>query len=75
MKNLPFTKSQIDQWVKDIPTPFYVYDEQGIIDTVNAVNQAFSWNPGFREYFAVKATPTPYILRLMKSLGCGADCA
>ena len=75
MKNLPFTKSQIDQWVKDIPTPFYVYDEQGIIDTVNAVNQAFSWNPGFREYFAVKATPTPYILRLMESLGCGADCA
>lgn len=75
MKNLPFTKAQADIWVSEIPTPFYVYDEQGIMDTVKDLQQAFSWNYGFREYFAVKATPTPAILRLLESLGCGADCA
>ena len=75
MKNLPFTKAQADIWVSEIPTPFYVYDEQGIMDTVKDLQQAFSWNYGFREYFAVKATPTPAIFRLLESLGCGADCA
>lgn len=75
MKNLPFTKNQVETWVKEIPTPFYVYDEQGIVDTAKDLHQAFSWNPGFREYFAVKATPTPAVLRLLESLGCGADCA
>ena len=75
MKNLPFTQDQVNTWVKDIPTPFYVYDEQGIMDTVKDLQQAFAWNPGFREYFAVKATPTPAVLRLLESLGCGADCA
>ena len=75
MKNLPFTKDQVETWVKVIPTPFYVYDEQGIADTAKDLQQAFAWNPGFREYFAVKATPTPAVLRLLESLGCGADCA
>lgn len=75
MKNLPFTKQQTDVWVQNIPTPFYVYDQTGIETTVQALHRAFAWNTGFREYFAVKATPTPAILRMLESLGCGADCA
>lgn len=72
---LPFTFEQVSLWKETLPTPFYVYDEEGIRNTVNAINQAFSWNEGFREYFAVKATPNPSILRLLRSLGCGLDCA
>lgn len=72
---LPFTFEQVSLWKETLPTPFYVYDEEGIRNTVNAINQAFSWNEGFRECFAVKATPNPSILRLLHSLGCGLDCA
>ncbi|MCF0140590.1 MAG: diaminopimelate decarboxylase [Mogibacterium sp.] len=75
MKNLPFDLNAAKAWVDKHPTPFYVYDEKGIADCVRRVYDAFSWNPGFCEYFAVKATPTPAILRLLASLGCGADCA
>ena len=57
------------------PTPFHLYDEAGIRDTARAVNAAFSWNPGFREYFAVKACPNPFILKLLHAEGCGVDCA
>ena len=74
-KELPFTFAQAAAWRSTWPTPFYVYDEAGITKCVNDLYKAFSWNPGFREYFAVKATPTPGILRLLHSLGCGADCA
>ncbi len=74
-KTLPFSYEQIQDWAGKYPTPFYVYDEAGIRDTVRAVNDAFAWNPGFREYFAVKATPTPAILRIMKDMNCGADCS
>lgn len=73
--SLPFTKDDAEKWALDHPTPFYVYDEEGIRSCVNALYKAFAWNKGFKEYFAVKATPTPGILRLLKSLGCGADCA
>ena len=58
-----------------IPTPFYVYDEKGIRDNAKAVKDAFSWNPGFREYFAVKANPNPYILNILKEYDCGTDCS
>lgn len=76
MKNkLPFTNDQIRGWVNEHPTPFYVYNEQEIIERVRLLQQAFSWNPGFREHFAVKATPTPAIIRLLAELGCGTDCA
>lgn len=61
--------------VDQIPTPFHLYDAEGIRDNVRAVQNAFSWNPGFREYFAVKATPNPTILKLLKDMGCGVDCA
>ena len=74
-EHLPFTLEDALRWKETYPTPFYVYDEEGIRACVNEVYDAFSWNEGFKEYFAVKATPTPGILRLLKSLGCGADCA
>ena len=72
---LPFTLSQAQNWRETYPTPFYIYDEAGIRRCVQELYRAFSWNPGFCEYFAVKATPTPGILRLLAELGCGADCA
>lgn len=61
--------------IKDYPTPFHIYDEAGIRKTARALNQAFSWNPGFREYFAVKATPNPFILKVLHEEGCGVDCS
>ena len=57
------------------PTPFHLYDEAGIRRTARALRQAFAWNPGFKEYFAVKATPNPFILRILREEGCGADCS
>ena len=74
-KKLPFTLAQAKTWRETYPTPFYVYDEAGITKCVTDLYRAFDWNPGFCEYFAVKATPTPGILRLLQRLGCGADCA
>ncbi|WRS30551.1 diaminopimelate decarboxylase [Actinomycetaceae bacterium MB13-C1-2] len=59
----------------EIPTPFHLYDAKGIRDNVRALQEAFSWNPGFKEYFAVKATPNPAILHLLKDMGCGVDCS
>lgn len=69
------TKEQITEIVKTYPTPFHIYDEKGIRENAKAVKEAFSWNPGFREYFAVKATPNPYIIDLMREFGCGFDCS
>ena len=57
------------------PTPFYLYDEKGIRETVRKLYKAFSWNKGYKEYFAIKATPTPAILRILKEEGCGVDCS
>ena len=72
----PFVSlEQIQEIKKTYPTPFYIYDEKGIRENARAVNRAFSWNKGFREYFAVKATPTPGILQILKEEGCGADCS
>jgi len=61
--------------IKRYPTPFYLYDEVGIRQTARSLTKAFSWNKGFKEYFAVKATPNPHILEILKSEGCGADCS
>ena len=61
--------------VKQYPTPFHLYDEKGIRENARKVNAAFSWNKGFKEYFAVKATPNPYILKILKEEGCGTDCS
>ena len=76
MKKTPFvTLEQVREITAQIPTPFHLYDEAGIRANARALKQAFSWNPGFREYFAVKATPNPYILQILHEEGCGCDCA
>ena len=69
------TKAQLEEIVKTYPTPFHLYDEAGIRKNAQAVKEAFAWNPGFREYFAVKATPNPYILNILKDYDCGCDCS
>ena len=74
-KNLPFDLDLAHSLAQSYPTPFYLYDAAGIRRCVKALQAAFSWNKGFREYFAVKATPTPAILSLLRDLGCGMDCA
>ena len=73
---VPFiTKEKAEEIAKKYPTPFYVYDEKGILDNAEELLKAFSWNKGYKEYFAVKATPNPEILKLLKSVGCGVDCS
>jgi diaminopimelate decarboxylase len=75
-KKTPFvTKEQLDEIVKKYPTPFHLYDEKGIRQTARDLYKAFSWNPGFKEYFAVKATPNPTILKILREEGCGTDCS
>ena len=72
----PFTtKEKLQEIIKDIPTPFHIYDEKGIRENARKLKQAFSWNKGFREYFAVKATPNPFILKTLMEEGCGFDCS
>ncbi|MDO8561223.1 MAG: diaminopimelate decarboxylase [bacterium] len=75
MKNIPFAKDQIEALVQGYPTPFYVYDEEGIRKQARKLIEAFSWNAGFKEYFAVKALPNPAIVQILKEEGCGADCS
>ncbi|MBO5238276.1 MAG: diaminopimelate decarboxylase [Lachnospiraceae bacterium] len=76
MNKKPFvTKEQLVEIVKQYPTPFHLYDEKGIRENARKLKQAFAWNPGFKEYFAVKATPNPTILRILKEEGCGTDCS
>ena len=68
-KKVPFiTLAQAKEIAADIPTPFHLYDEKGIRENARRVNDAFSWNKGFKEYFAVKATPNPYLLNHRESL-------
>ncbi|MCD7928655.1 MAG: diaminopimelate decarboxylase [Clostridiales bacterium] len=75
MKTPFVTKEQLEAICQTYPTPFHIYDEAGIRATARAVNKAFAWNEGFREYFAVKATPTPQILQILREEGCGVDCS
>ncbi len=75
-QKIPYiTKEKAEQIAQKYPTPFYLYDEAGIRKRARLVNKAFAWNKGFKEYFAVKATPNPYILQILKEEGCGADCS
>ena len=69
------TEAQAQEILQDVPTPFHVYDEKGIRENARRINKAFSWNKGFREYFAVKALPNPVILQILKEEGCGVDCS
>ena len=76
MEKKPFlTEAQAQEIIQDVPTPFHVYDEKGIRENAKKLKEAFSWNKGYREYFAIKATPNPYILKILKDYGCGVDCA
>ena len=76
MKKTPFvTKEQVEEIVKTYPTPFHLYDEAGIRANAKAVQEAFAWNKGFREYFAVKATPNPFLLKILKEYDFGCDCS
>jgi len=74
-KKLPFSKNQMQQIIKSYPTPFHIYDEKAIINNARRLKEAFKDVVGFKEYFAVKATPNPYIVRLLKNEGFGADCS
>ena len=73
-KKIPFTKEQIEKIIEKFPTPFHIYDEKAIRDNVRRFLNAFKW-ADFKEYFAVKATPNPYILKILKEEGCGTDCS
>ena len=75
MKKPFITKEQAVEIIKQYPTPFHIYDEKGIRENARNLNKAFSWNKGYKEYFAVKATPNPYILKILKEEGCGVDCS
>lgn len=76
MEKKPFvTKSKIEEIVKQYPTPFHIYDEKGIRENALKVKAAFSWNKGFKEYFAVKATPNPFLINILREYGCGVDCS
>ena len=76
MNKKPFvTKEQLDEITAKFPTPYHLYDEKGIRDNAKAVKEAFAWNKGYREYFAVKACPNPTLIQIMKEYGCGCDCS
>lgn len=75
MKKPFVTKELIEEITKKYPTPFHIYDEKGIRENARRLKQAFSWNKGFKEYFAVKATPNPFIINILKEEGCGVDCS
>ena len=76
MKKKPFvTKEQLDETVQKYPTPFHIYDEKGIRENAKALKEAFAWNPGYREFFAVKATPNPFLIDILRDYGCGTDCS
>ncbi|MCR5000032.1 MAG: diaminopimelate decarboxylase, partial [Lachnospiraceae bacterium] len=76
MSKTPFaTLEQVRNIAAEIPTPFHLYDEAGIRANAKAVKEAFAWNPGFREYFAVKANPNPFLLKILKEYGFGLDCS
>jgi diaminopimelate decarboxylase len=74
-KTHPFSRTQLEQISQKYPTPFHIYDEQAIRQNARALNEAFSWNRGFKEYFAVKATPNPFLLKILHNEGFGTDCS
>ena len=76
MNKKPFvTLDRLREIVEKYPTPFYLYDEKGIRENARALKEAFSWNPGYKEYFAVKATPNPFLINILREYGCGCDCS
>ncbi len=74
-KNIPFSKKEIEKIIEKYPTPFHIYDEKAIRENARRFKKAFDWNNGFKEYFAVKATPNPYLVKILREEGFGADCS
>lgn len=74
-KKLPFNKAQMEKIIEKFPTPFHIYDEKDIRHRARALRQAFSWNEGYKEYYAVKACPNPIIMSILRDEGCGMDCS
>lgn len=74
-KHLPFSKEQIEKIIENHPTPFHIYDEKAIRKNVQYFKKAFSWNDGFKEYYAIKAAPNPYLMKVLREEGCGIDCS
>ena len=76
MNKVPFvTKEKLEEIMREFPTPFHLYDENGIRENAKALKEAFAWNKGFKEYFAVKATPNPFLINILREYGCGCDCS
>lgn len=76
MEKIPFvTKEKVEEIVKTIPTPFHIYDEKGIRENAQKLKDTFAWNKGFKEFFAVKATPNPFLIDILREYGCGCDCS
>ena len=74
-KKLPFTKEQLEKIVETYPTPFHIYDEKAIRAFAKKFNATYSWNQGFKEYYAIKACPNPYLMKILRSEGFGIDCS
>lgn len=74
-KQLPFSKQQLEKITDQYPTPFHIYDEKGIREYARKFNRTFSWNPGFKEYYAIKSAPNPYLMKIMREEGFGIDCS
>src|ERR1035437_9500741 len=74
-KHIPFTKQQLEKIIEQYPTPFHIYDEKGIREYARKFTKAFSWNPGFKEYYAIKSAPNPYLMKIMREEGFGIDCS
>jgi diaminopimelate decarboxylase len=75
VKNLPFKREELEEIIKTYPTPFHIYDEKGIREFARKFITTFSWNPGFKEYFAIKAAPNPYLMKILRNEGFGIDCS
>ena len=76
MNKTPFvSKEKLQEIIAQYPTPFHIYDEKGIRDNIKALKEAFAWNDGFKEYFAVKANANPFLIKIMQEYGCGCDCS
>lgn len=74
-KQIPFSKRQIEKIIDQTPTPFHIYDEKGIREYARKFNRTFSWNAGFKEYYAIKSAPNPYLMKIMREEGFGIDCS
>lgn len=74
-KVLPFSKSKLEEIIAKYPTPFHIYDEKGMIDYARYFNESFAWNKGFKEFYAIKAAPNPFLMKLLHKQGFGIDCS